>query len=108
MPLVLKEIEAKTEDPGERETVSKILQMKELSLSEFLSYRGEITVASRQKKNSRKEYNTARRSLQCFSKSSFFYFLNKRYRMKLKKLVGKYSQDKAAKKPKSAIRRFIA
>jgi hypothetical protein len=35
MPLVLKEIEAKTEDPMERETVSKILQMKELSLSKF-------------------------------------------------------------------------
>ena len=33
MPLVLKEIEAKTEEPGEKTTVSKILQMKELSLS---------------------------------------------------------------------------
>jgi hypothetical protein len=36
MPLVMKEIEAKTEDPGEKATISKILQMKELSLSKFL------------------------------------------------------------------------
>jgi hypothetical protein len=36
MPLVMKEIEAKTEDPLEKATISKILQMKELSLSKFL------------------------------------------------------------------------
>jgi hypothetical protein len=35
MPLVMKEIEAKTEDPGEKATISKILQMKELSLSKY-------------------------------------------------------------------------
>jgi hypothetical protein len=37
MPLVMKEIEAKTEDPLEKATISKILQMKELSLSKYLS-----------------------------------------------------------------------
>ena len=35
VPLLLKEIEAKTEDPGEKDTINKILQSKESSLRDL-------------------------------------------------------------------------